>query len=866
MNKKSKNEVIRILDSSYEGLSEKIANERLIKYGKNILEKDKKINPIKLFLSSLINPLVMVLLAGFILSLILKEYSDAIIIFLVVILNALLSTIQEFKAEKALKSLSKLTTQKALVLRNNKAQEIDASNIVKGDVLILESGRNISADARLLTCNQLMVDESTLTGESIASIKDEKFVCDANTPLGDQKNMVFASTSVVKGNGLAIVCETGMNTQIGKIATLLKNEKKSTTPLQKKLNEISKVLAISTLFICVFIFLIAILQKRDKVEMLITAISLAVAVIPEGLLAVVTIVLSLGVQKLSIKKAIVKKLPSVETLGCVNVICSDKTGTLTLNQMEVNSVMVNNKICKITDINNEIKLLALGVVCCNDASKNNNEYIGDPTEIALFKYAESLNTNPIKKSDCIPFDSERKMMSTLNPPYQFSKGALDKILPLCSYYLLNGQVIKLDEKQIQTIEKLNDKLTMQGLRVIALAYKKTNLIYENNLIFVGLACMIDPPRSEVYTSINNLKKANVSTIMITGDHKNTAYAIGKKLNIVDDESQVITGKEIDEMDEKTLKSKISNYKIFARVSPSNKVCIVKALQDNGNVVAMTGDGVNDAPSLKKADIGISMGISGCDVSKNASDMILMDDNFSTIENAVKEGRGIFNNIKKTLLFLLSSNIGEVLVMLIAILLNLPVPLIAIHILWVNLLTDTLPSLALGQDIVSKDVMNEKPRNINESIFANKGWQTVIFYGIIIGFLSICSYFYIPIKHLLDNDCMVTFNQVANLLRNNNAILLKSQTFAFSTLALSQLFHSFGIKNINTTIFKKETLNNKLLIISLMFGVLIQLAVTMIPFLNDTFKTANLSFFDFFNVLLFSMIPLIVHEIILIFRK
>ena len=862
---KSKEETINILNSSISGLNEKEVKERQNKYGLNSLKKDKKINPILVFLKQFIDPLVFVLLAGFILSLLLKEYTDAIIIILIVILNASLSTFQECKAEKALKALSKLTLPKCIVKRNNQIQEINANELTVGDILILKEGNNVAADVRLINTSSLLVDESSLTGESVAILKDDDVILNDNTPLAEQKNMAFMSTSVLSGYGEGVVTNIGMNSQIGKIASLLDKKKKTITPLQKKLNEISKVLAITTVLLCLLIFIIAILQKRDTVEMLITAISLAVAVIPEGLLAVVTIVLSLGVYKMSKVNAIVKKLPSVETLGCVNVICSDKTGTLTQNKMSVVNVVTNNKIYDINEKNNETKLLAEICINCNDATINDDNCIGDPTEIALLKYAMSQNVTSKKRINCIPFDSKRKMMSTLNGDFQYSKGALEKILPLCNYYLEFNKVKVLKSQQISEINKLHDTLTSKGLRVIALAYKKTNKIIENNLIFVGLIALIDPPKENVKQSIQTLHDASINTIMITGDNKNTALEIAKQLNIASNESEVISGIQLDEMDEKSLANNINKYKVFARVSPENKVDIVKAFQKNGNVVAMTGDGVNDAPSLKMANIGVSMGISGTDVSKSASDMILMDDNFSTIEKAVKEGRGIFNNIKKTLLFLLSSNMGEVLVMLLAIIFNLPIPLIAIHILWVNVLTDTLPSLALGQDKVSDEVMKEKPRNINESIFAKKGWFIVIVYGLLIALLSFASYLYVPISHLLNNNLLVNKEHVLYLLNNNEAILIKAQTFAFSTLALSQLFHSFGIKNMNNSIFNKNSFNNKLLLLSLLIGIGLQILVTMVPFFNDTFKTANLNIIEFVIILVFSMLPLVLHEILVLFK-
>ena len=866
MYSKSIDEIYKILGSSKDGLNKKQVKERLEKYGKNQLSKDKKINPLLVFFKQLLDPLVYVLLSGFVLSVILKEYTDATIIIIVILLNAFLSSYQECKAEKSLKALSKLTTPTCIVKREGKLQEVNVLDVVIGDIIILQDGKNVPADIRLITSSYLLVDESSLTGESIAVEKKANILCDEKTPLAERHNMVFMSTNIIKGNGEGIVIKTGMDTQIGKIAKLLKKEKKSITPLQKKLNEISKILAILTVILCLFIFILSITQNRDKMEMLITAISLAVAVIPEGLLAVVTIVLSLGVVRLSKVNSIVKKLHSVETLGCVNVICSDKTGTLTLNKMQVKELVINNKTYETTSISNDLILLAKAMTYCNDAKLVDNTLIGDPTETALLEYCKQYNIKPIVRNDCIPFDSNRKMMSTLNDSIQYSKGAIDSILKICKYIIIENKIKLLNDELINTIYELHDKLTNKGLRVLAFAYKQTNKISESDMVFIGLVAMIDPPREEVKESIQTLTHANIKTIMITGDHKKTAFAIAKQLNIVENENQVITGIELDQLNDTQLKEKINNYRVFARVSPENKVSIVKALQSLDNVVAMTGDGVNDAPSLKKADIGIAMGINGTDVSKNAADMILMDDNFKTIEKAVKEGRGIFNNIKKTLLFLLSSNIGEVLVMLIAIILNLPIPLIAIHILWVNLLTDTMPSLALGQDKVDDNVMNEKPRNIHESIFANKGWFTILLYGFIIGTLSFLAYLFVPITYLYTNNSKIDFTNISYLLSSNNDLLIKAQTFAFSTLALSQLFHSFGIKRMNQTLFSKKTFNNGLLIISLVFGILIQYLVVSIPFLSMTFKTSLLAFKEFTAILVFSIIPLIIHQIIHIFKK
>ena len=866
MTSKTIEEIYNIYDSNLNGLSELQVKDRLSKNGKNTLIKQKNKNPIMIFLKQLIDPLVYVLLAAFILSILLKEYSDAIIIISVVLINSIISTIQEIKANKAVSSLNKLTILKCLVRRNNVIKEINSEELVVGDIVLLRQGSNVPADIRLISCSRLSIDESLLTGESVPVNKDESSLLNKDTPIGDQKNMAFMSTSVVNGSAEGIVVATGMNSQIGKIAKLIKSETKEITPLQKKLNEISKVLAITTLILCGLIFFIAILQKRDFMEMLITAISLAVAVIPEGLLAVVTIVLSLGVIRLSKVNNVVKKLPSVETLGCVNVICSDKTGTLTLNKMNVTKIVINNKIINEDDINENYLLLAKCMKYCNDATYQNNNYIGEPTEVALLKYANKYNIDNINRTDCIPFDSNRKLMSTLNDNIMYTKGAFDRILDKCEYILIDNKVTLLNNKLKNELINIHDKLTLEGLRVLAFAYKKASKIVEDNLIFIGLASLIDPPRKEAIEAVKELKKANIKTIMITGDHKNTALAIAKKLDIATNENQVLTGIELDKLSEENLKETIDNYTVFARVSPENKVSIVKALQEKGNVVAMTGDGVNDAPSIKKANIGIAMGINGTDVCKDASDMLLIDDNFASIIKAVKEGRGIFNNIKKTLLFLLSSNTGEVLVMLFAIIFKLPIPLLAIHILWVNLLTDTMPSLALGQDFVDDSVMNEKPRNINESIFSNKGWFTILFYGLIIGLLSFASYLYVPISYMINNDIKVSFSEINYLLSNNNDILNKAQTYAFSTLALSQLFHSLGIKDINKSIFNKSTYNNKLLIISLLFGIAIQLVVTMVPSISMVFKTSLLSINEFIIMLLFSIIPLFIHEILIIFKK
>lgn len=860
-------DVMNQLQTTENGLTDDEAKKRLFNNGKNLLQKDRRKNPLIIFLTQLFDPLVYVLIAAFVISLLLKEYTDACIIIFVILLNAILSTIQECKAEKALASLIKMTSPTCLVKRNNQIKEIKAEELVIGDIEVLEAGRNVCADIRLIRTSHLTIDESSLTGESLPIEKDANAIFHKQKTIGDQKNMAFMSSFVINGSGEGIVTATGMNTQIGKIAKLLKEEKKTATPLQKKLNEISKWLAIATIVICVCIFILAILQKRDKLEMLITAISLAVAVIPEGLLAVVTIVLSLGVQKLSKVNTIVRKLHSVETLGCVNVICSDKTGTLTLNKMKITKLVVNQHIYGENEKNDDLAFLSFGFSSCNDTIKNENGYLGDPTEIALFSYGERYHHKIFKRIDCLPFDSNRKMMSTLHENHiQFSKGAIDSILKKCNRQLWYGKIVEFTKSDQEEILRIHEELAKEGLRIMALAYLNTHHIQEENMIFVGLAAMIDPPREEAKQAIRTLKKAHIRTLMITGDHKSTAFAIAKKLDLAHFENQIITGEELDRLPDEELKEKIDHYCVFTRVSPTNKVSIVKALQAKNQIVAMTGDGVNDAPSLKRADIGIAMGITGTDVSKNASDMILMDDNFASIEKAVKEGRGIYNNIKKSLLFLLSSNAGEVIIMFLSILLNLPIPLLAIHILWVNLLTDTLPSLALGQDDVDDRVMEEFPRNAKESIFAKRGLWIVLFYGFLIGFLSFFSFLLVPIMELYKNNSDIQFTKIMHLLANNPSILLKAQTYAFSTLALSQLFHSIGMRDVNKTIFCKQTFKNKLLIFALFIGIGIQVCVTEITFLSKWFKTTHLHFLDWVIILLISTLPLFFHEIKILFQK
>lgn len=652
------------------GLSSEEIEKRREKYGLNKLNSKKQKSLLKMFFEQLNDILIYILLSAAIISGILGEVSDALIIGIVVIINTVIGVVQESKAEKALDALKQLSTPKALVKRNGENIEIPSEDVVPGDVIVLDAGRYVPCDLRLIETANLKIEESALTGESVPVEKHAKEKLeDPKTPLGDQKNMAFMSTLATYGRGIGIAVGTGMNTEIGKIAKMLEGEDKELTPLQKKLAELGKILGFAALGICALMFIIALFQKRDILEMFLTAISLAVAAIPEGLPTIVTIVLAMGVQKMIKENAIIRKLPAVETLGAVNIICSDKTGTLTQNKMTVIKFYANKEMQDIDKLNIEDsihKMLLENLVLCNDATFSKDSSTGDPTEIALLEAGAKYNIiknnieNEHKRIDEIPFDSDRKLMTTVNnfndKNYVMTKGAIDNLLKISTNAYINGEVVPLTDEIKQNIMNASNEMSKNALRVLGAAYKtlednnynKESL--ESNLTFIGLVGMIDPPRESVKDSIFECKNSGIKTIMITGDHKITAFAIAKELGIAEDESQAIFGYELDDMSDTELSSKIENLRVFARVSPEHKVKIVKALKSKGNIVSMTGDGVNDAPSLKAADIGVAMGITGTDVAKGASDMVLTDDNFSTIVSAIKEGRNIYNNIKNLLSF------------------------------------------------------------------------------------------------------------------------------------------------------------------------------------------------------------------------
>lgn len=865
--KKKLEDVIQELNTNISfGLSCNEAKKRLLQYGENKLISQKKKTVLELFMEQLKDVMIYILFAAAIISFIMGEITDSVIILIVIFINAIIGVLQESKAEKALEELTKLSTPKALVRRDGEIIEVPSEEVVIGDIVIVDAGRYIPADLRLIESINLKIDESTFTGESVPSEKNANIIIeDIKSPIGDRVNMAYMSTLSTYGRGVGIVVATGMNTEIGKIAKILDNEEKDSTPLQKRLNKLGKFLGVLAVSICALIFIISLLQGRNWLDMLLTSISLAVASIPEGLAAIVAIVLALGVQRMIKLNAIVKKLPAVETLGSVNIICSDKTGTLTLNKMTVQKLFVNDNILNISLDNtncSEYKLLIEAMVLCNDATSNNTSKTGDPTEIALIDvgnkvnlFKDELNAEHKRVAE-IPFDSDRKLMTTVhdyNNTYKvFTKGAIDSLFKICNKILINGEIIPLTSDKKELLLSKANLMSNSALRVLAASYKEINTsdidltTLEENQIFIGFMAMIDPPREEVKNSIKKCKSAGITPIMITGDHKNTAFAIASELDIADNINECLSGAEIDDYNQEEFNTIVSKFKVFARVSPEHKVKIVKAFKSQGNIVSMTGDGVNDAPSLRAADIGVAMGITGTDVAKGAADMILTDDNFSTIVNAVEEGRNIYNNIKKSIIFLLSCNLGEIIALFFAILLNWSTPLLPIHILWVNLITDSFPALSLGFDPKDSSVMDEPPKNPNESLFAGHMKIYLVLNGLLIGFLTLFAF------------------KLAEKLYPNS--LIHAQTMAFVVLSISQLFFALNMRNSKKSIFTIGIFANKPLIASIAFGILIQFIIISIPFFSVIFKVYSLTLRDWGVALLISIIPLVVNEILKFFIR
>lgn len=870
---KSMREILDALHTDTgKGLTEEEAAKRLQEDGPNVLKEGKKKTAVESFLEQLNDPLICVLLVAALVSFLLKEVSDAAIIAVVIIVNATVGVIQEGKAQKALESLKKLTSPKAVVRRGGTIRELPASELVKGDVVILETGAQVAADLRLVKTWNLKIEESALTGESLPVNKDAAFQAEKALPVGDRKNEAFMSTLVTSGRGEGVVTAAGMETEIGKIASIISSVPREFTPLQKKLADLGKILSIVSILLCAALFGIAVLQNRNIMEMLITAISLAVAAVPEGLPAIVTIVLALSVSKMVKVHTIVRKLPSVETLGAVNVVCSDKTGTLTQNKMTVIRYYVNQNIYKASETAPNIPEEFLeGMALCNDAVITNQEELGDPTELALLRFAEGNRFRKETLETRLPrveekaFDSQRKMMTTVHRGSQgfisYTKGAPEMLLDRCSKIMVNGKVQSLSEVHKRQIRQTVDVFSAQALRVLAVAVRRGEKeVCEDGLTFVGLAGMIDPIRPEAKTAVEQFKLASVRTIMITGDHIDTAFAIARELGIAKKIDECMTGEELEKISDVKLKEKLKKINVFARVSPEHKVRIVKALKETGNIAAMTGDGVNDAPSLRMADIGIAMGITGTDVAKNAADMILTDDNFATIEKAIEEGRGIYENIRKTVLFLLSSNFGEIITMFIAVIMGMASPLKASHILWINLITDSLPALALGVDKNDKEaLMKRPPRKAKEGLFSNGGTACTIFYGCLIAAISLTAFLKLPWEVLAQQQKAFTLENISVVFQSTE-LLTRAQTYAFTVLGISQLFHAQGMQDVHTSIFSRKRGFNPVMAAAFGVGFLLQAAVTEVPALTAMFGTAALSLEEWGALVILAAFPVLAHEI------
>lgn len=796
---------------------------------------------------------------------------------------------QEAKAEKSLEALQKLTDHAAKVIRNGEITVVPAKDLVPGDIVTLDTGDYIPADIRILEAINLKSQEASLTGESVPVEKTASKIEEENIGIGDRVNMLFSSSLVTYGRGKGIVVETGMTTEVGKIAGMINNTQKQETPLQQKLNKLGKTLGIAALAICAFIFVIGLIQGKEPIHMFMTAVSLAVAAIPEGLVAVSTIVLAIGVQKMVKKNAIVKRLPAVETLGSSTVICSDKTGTLTKNQMTVEKVFIHNKtqdLSEVKQISEDINKLVYANMLCNDTKiANDGALTGDPTETALVDMAFKLDFDPsiyerTPRLNEIPFDSNRKLMTTVNEQdgkyIIYTKGGVDELLKRCKNYLLNGEVKQDLDHYATIIRNNNEEMAKEALRVLACAYKEIDHKptkeemedIENNLTFIGMVGMIDPPREEAKIAVEKCKTAGIKTVMITGDHIATATAIAKKLGILEKEDEALTGLELEKMTDEDLEKNVRNYSVYARVSPEHKVRIVKAWQKNGEIVSMTGDGVNDSPALKTADIGCAMGMVGTDVAKEAADVILTDDNFATIVSAVEEGRRIYDNILKVIQFLLSSNVGEIVVLFLATLLT---PLFAkwfgindishleillpIHILWINLVTDSLPALALAFDPANSDIMNRKPVKPGKGVFTKGMTWRVIYQGAMIGLLTLTAFII----------GLATTKEPIDGLTLDQSKIEVGQTMAFVTLALSELAHVFNVRNNKKSLFKTKVFNNTKLIWAILASAGLMLVILAVPALREIFSIPLLPTGNIIELVCLILAPIIIVELFKLFK-
>ncbi len=902
------------------GLSSKQVEENKAKYGENELQEKKKEPLIKKFIAQFKDFSIIVLIIAAIVSGVVgvaqgEGFTDTIIILIVVLLNAVIGVAQESKAEKSLEALRKLSEHAAKVVRDGKEQVIPARELVPGDLVIIETGDYVSADLRIIEAVNLKSQESSLTGESVPVEKSIEAIEGEEIGIGDRVNMLFSSSLITYGRGKAIVVETGMNTEVGKIAGMLNNTEKQETPLQRRLNSLGKTLGIAALAICAFIFVLGLLQGKDVISMFMTAVSLAVAVIPEGLVAVSTIVLAIGVQKMVKKNAIVKKLPAVETLGSSTVICSDKTGTLTQNKMTVEKVFCNDVTVDVNKVETteDFNKLVYNCMLCNDSRMlETGELAGDPTETALIdmafnlEYQEAIVRENLRVEE-VPFDSNRKLMTTVNEnngKYRvYTKGGVDELLARCNSYLFKGEIRTNLEDYSRWIRENNENMAKDALRVLAFAYKDIDHMpskeemetIESGLTFIGMVGMIDPPREEAKKAVEKCKHAGIKTVMITGDHKITAVAIAKKLGILENEDEALTGLELDKISDEELTKNIRKYSVYARVSPEHKVRIVKAWQANGEIVAMTGDGVNDSPALKTADIGCAMGKVGTEVAKEAADVILTDDNFATIVSAVEEGRRIYDNILKVIQFLISCNVGEVIVLLLA---TLFAPLMAktfgisdvtmiqlllpIHILWINLVTDTFPALALAFDPANRDIMDRKPIKKDEGIFTKGRTFRIIYQGAMIGILTLVAFIIglatpdskLPtmVKYEGETIAVEEIDNLEEILANGGEYVSKEetkieigQTMAFMVLAFSELVHVFNIRDNKNSIFKTGILGNSILIWAVLASAFLMAIILAVPALRHIFSIPILPMNNMIETIALIIAPVVIVELMKLFK-
>ena len=859
---KASNDVLKNFNVTKEGLTDKQVAESIEKNGYNELTEKKKKSLLLVFLEQFKDLLVVILIIAGILSIITGNVESTIVIFAVIILNAILGTVQHVKAEKSLDSLKALSSPNAKVIRNGVKVEIPSREVVPGDILILEAGDLVVADGRIIENFSLQVNESALTGESESVNKFEQVINKEEVALGDQKNMVFSSSLVTYGRALVIVTSTGMNTELGKIATLMDETQEKKTPLQVSLDDFSKKLAIIILVICVLVFGLSVYRETPIIDSLMFAVALAVAAIPEALSSIVTIVLALGTQKMAKENAIIKKIKAVESLGCVSIICSDKTGTLTQNKMTTRKIYADGELFDSENFNLENDIhnsLMRASILCNDSTSVDGKEIGDPTEVALVNLAHKYSLveenvrNTYKRLKEIPFDSDRKLMSTLhkidNKYILYTKGALDVLLERTTHIKTSNEVRKINEEDKKKILDNNRYLSENGLRVLAFAYKEIDsdrelsLDDENDFTFLGLISMIDPPRVESSEAVRDCIMAGIKPIMITGDHKITATAIAKQIGIFKNGDMAIDGLELNKMSDEELKEKLAHISVYARVSPEHKIRIVKAWQEKGEIVAMTGDGVNDAPALKQADIGVAMGITGTEVSKDAASMILTDDNFATIVKSIANGRNVYANIKNSIKFLLSGNMAGIISVLYASLMALPVPFKAVHLLFINLLTDSLPAIAIGMEGSRKDILKEKPRNSKESILTKDYMLQIGAEGLLIATFTLIA-FYIG-------------------LQSNNKLV--PATMAFSTLCLARLFHGFNCRG-KQSIFKLGLFSNKYSIYAFVTGLVLFNSVLFIPPLQKLFEIAPLNKTLVSYIYILAFMPTLFIQIYKVFTK